>query len=61
MQLDRMCSGFEAGSYLRRKDSRITQLKAQGPSRTCNESKEQEAEDQGNSKWMCSCWESGVY
>jgi len=27
-----------AGSYLRRIDSFITQLKAQGPSRTCNES-----------------------
>jgi len=32
----------EAGSYLRPKDSFITQLKAQGPSRTCNESKEEE-------------------
>ena len=38
-----MCSGSEAGSYLRLIDSRITQLKAQGPSRTCNESKEEEA------------------
>ena len=37
-----MCSGSEAGSYLRRIDSRITQLKAPGPSRTCNESKEEE-------------------
>ena len=37
-----MCSGSEAGSYLRRIDSCITQLKAQGPSRTCNESKEEE-------------------
>ena len=34
------CSGSEAGSYLRLIDSSITQLKAQGPSRTCNESKE---------------------
>ena len=33
-------SGTEAGSYLRRIDSCITQLKAQGPSRTCDESKE---------------------
>ena len=32
----------EAGSYLRLIDSCITQLKAQGPSRTCNESKEEE-------------------
>jgi len=36
-----MCSGSEAGSYLRLIDSCITQLKAQGPSRTCNESKEE--------------------
>jgi len=36
----------EAGSYLRPIDSCITQLKAQGPSRTCNESKEEE--DLGN-------------
>ena len=32
----------EAGSYLRLIDSCITQLKAQGPSRTCNDSKEEE-------------------
>ena len=32
----------DAGSYLRRIDFCITQLKAQGPSRTCNESKEEE-------------------
>ena len=37
-----MCSGSEAGSYSRLIDSCITQLKAQGPSRTCNESKEEE-------------------
>jgi len=37
-----MCSGTEAGSYLRLIDSCITQLEAQGPSRTCNESKEGE-------------------
>ena len=36
------CCGKEAGSYLRLIDSCITQLKAQGPSRTCNESKEEE-------------------
>ena len=35
-------SPLEAGSYLRLIDSCITQLKAQGPSRTCNESKEDE-------------------
>jgi len=39
-----MCTGSEAGSYLRRIDSCVTQLKAQGPSRTCNESKEEEEE-----------------
>ena len=37
-----MCSGSEAGSCFRRIDSCITQLKAQGPSRTCNESQEEE-------------------
>ena len=36
-----MCSGSETGSYLRLIDSCITQLKAHGPSRTCNESKEE--------------------
>ena len=42
--LTKMCSGSEAGSYLRLIDSCITQLKAHGPSRTCNESKEEEEE-----------------
>ena len=32
-------------AYLRLIDSCITQLKAQGPSRTCNESKEEEEEE----------------
>jgi len=36
-----MSSGSDAGSYLRRIDSCSPQLKAQGPSRTCNESKEE--------------------
>ena len=35
-------SGSEEGSYLRLIDSCITQLKAQGLPRTCNESKEEE-------------------
>jgi len=35
---------FEAGSYLRRIDSCVTQLKAQGLSRNSNESKEEEEE-----------------
>jgi len=39
-----VCSGSEAGSYLRLVDSCITQLNAQGPSRTCNEIKEEEEE-----------------
>ena len=34
--------GSEAGSYLRFIDSCITQLRAQGPARTCNKSKEEE-------------------
>ena len=33
---------IDAGSYFRRTDSCITQLKAQGPSRTCNENEEEE-------------------
>ena len=37
----------EAGSYLRLIDFFITQLKAQGPSRTCNESKEEGEEEFG--------------
>ena len=35
-------SGSGVEGYLRLIDSCITQLKAQGPSRTCNESKEEE-------------------
>ena len=41
--------GTEAGSYLRLIDSCITQLKAQGPSRTCNESKEEEEVEEDDS------------
>ena len=37
------------GSYVRLIDSYITQLEAQGPSRTCNES--QEEEEEGVSGW----------
>ena len=40
---DSKAPGSEAGSYLRLIDSCISQLKAQGPSRTCNESKEEES------------------
>jgi len=41
-----LCSGSETGSYLRLIGSCVTQLKAQGPSRTCNESKEEEGTEQ---------------
>jgi len=37
-------------AYLRLIDSCITQLKAQGPSRTCNESKEEEEEEEAQVK-----------
>ena len=37
-----VCSGSEAGSYVRLIKSCITQLKAQGPFRTCNESQEED-------------------
>ena len=40
----------EAGSYLRLIDSCITQLQAQGPSRTCNKSKEGEEVDEGSGR-----------
>ena len=36
------CCGDEVGSYLRLMDSCITQLEAQGPSRTCCQSKKEE-------------------
>ena len=44
-QSHEMCSGSKAGSYLSLIDSCITQLKAQGPSRTCNQSKEEVSSD----------------
>jgi len=43
---DRQQVRCEAGSYLRLMDSSITQLKVQGPFRTCNESKEEEEEEE---------------
>jgi len=39
------CHVLWSGWYLRLIDSCTTQLKAQGPSRTCNESKEEEEEE----------------
>jgi len=46
----RSCSSA-SGSYLRLIDSCITQLKAQGPSRTSNESEEEEEEGLGSGVW----------
>ena len=43
----------EEGSYLRLIDSCISQLKAQGPSRTCNESKEEEEEVKVGGRMRC--------
>jgi len=43
--LSRLPRGQLGLAYLRLIDSCITQLKAQGPSRTCNESKEEEEEE----------------
>jgi len=51
-----LTSGSEAGSYLRLIDSCITQLKAQRPSRTCNERNEEEEVTE-----MCSGSEAGSY
>jgi len=48
-----LCSGAKAGSYLRLMDSCITQLKSQGPSRTCDESNKEE-EEETRSAWVVS-------
>ena len=40
-----MCSGSETGSYLRLRDPCLNRLKAQGTSRTCNESQEEKEEE----------------
>ena len=48
-----VCCGTEAGSYLRLIDSCITQLKAHGPYRTCNESKEEKEYFSGESGVLC--------
>jgi len=45
-----MCSGSEAGSYLRPIDSCIAQRKDQGNARTCTESKEEEEEEEEEEK-----------
>jgi len=50
----------EAGSYLRLIDSCITQLKAQGPSRPCNERKEEEeGEAPAHARFRLSHFDSG--
>jgi len=49
-----LCS--EAGSYLRLIDSCITQIKAQGPSRTCKESKQEE-----EALWPCRSYPSSLF
>ena len=49
--LTEMCSGSEAGSYSRLIDSCITQFKAHGPSKTCNESNEEEEKSLGLRVW----------
>ena len=53
-----MCRGSKTVAYLRLIDSCITQLKAQGPSRTCNESKEEGGlEALGTRRTRCPCKE----
>ena len=49
----------EAGSYLRLIDLCFDQLKARGPSRTCNKSAEEEAEAV-EGKYLWSGWERSV-
>ena len=53
--------GSEAGSYLRLIDSCITQLKVQGPSRTCNESNEKEEEGSCNTFSADIPLQKGIY
>jgi len=57
--IQRAC-GTETGSYLRIIDSCITQLKAQGPARTCNESKEGEEEGVPVQIGQCSAGQQGL-
>ena len=47
----------EAGSYLRPIDFCFTQLKAQGPSRTCNESKEEERKRKDQAVFDDALWD----
>ena len=50
MLLTRIPSHLEVGWYLRLIDSCIAQLKAQGSSRKCNESKEEKQEEKQKEK-----------
>ena len=60
-RLRSLAEAVASGSYLRLIDSCITQLKAQGPSRTCNESKEEEEEEAvaSNTRSVFQDWMSG--
>ena len=61
ISLDDVDVTCEAGSYLRLIDAGITQLKAQGPSRTCNEGKEEEeAFLLGSKERLCIQYPSGA-
>ena len=51
-----MCCGTEAGSYLRLIDSCMTQLKAQGPSGTCDERKEEKKKYQAQGSGGFRSW-----
>jgi hypothetical protein len=51
-----MCWIATLGSYLKLIDSCITQFKAQGPSRTCNESKQEEEECFASRNTSTTCW-----
>ena len=57
---EEMCSGSEAGSYLRLIDSCIAQLKAQRPSRTCSDSKEEEEEEENAEEEEAEAEEEGL-
>jgi len=56
------CSGSETGSFLRLTDYYITKLKAQGPSRTCNESTEEQLKLNPRKRtWKREGWVSSTY
>ena len=55
-----LCSGSEAGSYVRLTASCITQLRAQGTAWTCSESKEEEEEEEEEVMFVIRTWISGT-